>query len=148
ATAGAHVKVDTADGDGVVREVPLVVETADGRFVPSLSLAAVLAYRDAQLQPVFGDRGVQAGGLVVPTESGQRMRLNFAEGLSGRIGSKTLVSARDLYCASPPTDISPEKLTEYCETAGAADPSQCADKIAFIGAPAESARDIVDTQRS
>ena len=61
----AHVKVENADSDGVVRTVPLIVETKAGQLVSSLSLAAVLAYRGAQLQPVFGPKGVQAGGRFV-----------------------------------------------------------------------------------
>jgi len=125
ATAGAHVKVDTADGDGVVRAVPLVVETKDGRFVPSLSLAAVLAYRGAQLQPVLNANGVQAGGRFVPTERGSKMRLNFARGLDASLGTKNLVSALDVIN-------------------GTVDPSRFKNKIVFIGATAESARDNFD----
>lgn len=123
---GAHVKVDTADGDGVVREVPLVVETKDGRFVPSLSLAAVLAYRDAQLQPLFNPRGVQAGGRFVPTEGSSKLRLNFTSGLNGQLGDKALVSAVDVYD-------------------GTVNPDRFKDKIVFIGATAESYRDNFDT---
>jgi adenylate cyclase len=139
ATAGAHVKVDTADGDGVVREVPLVVETADGRFVPSLSLAAVLAYRGASLQPIFNVDGVQAGGRFVPTEGRLRMRLNFSSGLAAKVGSRTLVSARDLYCATEPTD------NTDCADTEPLDPSRFRDKVVFVGATAESARDNFDT---
>jgi adenylate cyclase len=119
------VKVDTADSDGVVRAVPLVVETADGRFVPALSLAAVLAYRDAQLQPVFGPHSVQAGGRVVPTESNTKLRLNFAAGLDARIDRRSLVSALDVHD-------------------GTVDPRRFAGKIVMIGATAESARDNFD----
>lgn len=144
ATAGAHVKVDTADGDGVVREVPLVVETADGRFIPALSLAAVLAYRGAQLQPVFNGKGVQAGGRFVPTEREHRMRLNFASGLDARVGSKTLVSAKDLYCASVPTNTTDEVDARRCVGAQTLDPERFKGKIVFVGATAESARDNFD----
>jgi adenylate cyclase len=124
--AGAHVKVDTADGDGVVREVPLVVETADGRFMASLSLAAVLAYRGAQIQPVLSPKGVQAGGRFVPTEGTANLRLNFAEGLDGALGRRNLVSAVDVYDGT----VNPDRFT---------------GKIVFIGATAESYRDNFDT---
>jgi len=124
--AGAHVKVDTADGDGVVREVPLLVENGDGRLVPSLSLAAVLAYRDAQLQPVFSVRGVQAGGRFVPTEGSSKLRLNFTSGLDGQLGRDSLVSAVDVYD-------------------GTVNPNRFKDKIVFVGATAESYRDNFDT---
>ena len=124
-SGGAHVKVDTADGDGVVRAVPLVVETKGGRFVPSLSLAAVLAYRGAQLQPVLNTNGVQAGGRFVPTGDAAKMRLNFARGLDGALGSKALVSALDV-------------------VNGNVNPDRFKDKIVFIGATAESARDNFD----
>ncbi|MFA5885146.1 MAG: CHASE2 domain-containing protein, partial [Acidimicrobiia bacterium] len=121
----AHVKVDTADGDGVVRAVPLVVERVDGRFVPSLSLAAVLAYRGAQLQPVINTNGVQAGGRFVPTEDSGRLRLNFASGLDASLGSRALASAQDVYD-------------------GTVNPNRFKGKIVFIGATAESARDNFD----
>lgn len=124
--AGAHVKVDTADGDGVVRQVPLVVETTDGRFVPSLSLAAVLAYRGAPIQPILSSKGVQAGGRFVPTEGRSNLRLNFASGLDGQLGRKSLVSALDVYD-------------------GTVNPNRFKDKIVFIGATAESYRDNFDT---
>ncbi|MFM8303849.1 MAG: CHASE2 domain-containing protein [Actinomycetota bacterium] len=125
ATTTAHVIVSTADDDGVVRRVPLVVETTDGRFVPSLSLAAVLAARQAQAQPVVRADGVQAGGRFVPTEGAAEMRINFARGLDGSPGRQSVVSARDVYD-------------------GTVDPKRFAGKIVFIGATAESARDNFD----
>lgn len=125
AAGNAHVLVNTADSDGVVRTVPLVVETTDGRFVPSLSLAAVLAYRDASQQPIVGPKGVQAGGKFVPTEGDAQLRLNFARGLDAKLGSKSLVSALDVLD-------------------GSADPAQFKDKIVLIGATAESLRDNFD----
>jgi adenylate cyclase len=125
ANAEGHVKVETADGDGVVRSVPLVVETADGRLVPSLSLAAVLAYRGAQTQPVVGPKGVQAGGRLVPTEGDVELRLNFARGLDGQLGKRSFTSALDVYD-------------------GTVDRERFAGKIVLIGATAESARDNFD----
>ena len=123
---GAHVLVSTADGDGVVRTVPLVVEGPNGQFVPSLSLAAVLAYREAQPQPVVNADGVQAGGRFVPTEESARLRLNFARKLDGTLGRTSLVSALDVYD-------------------GTVNPDRFKDKIVFIGATAESYRDNFDT---
>ena len=139
ASTDAHVKVDTADGDGVVRAVPLVVERKDGRFVPSLSLAAVLAYRGAQLQPVISKNGVQAGGRFVPTESGSKLRLNFARGLDASLGSKALVSAYDVYCTAESSNTN-----GACKDAKPLDPNRFKDKIVFVGATAESARDNFD----
>lgn len=125
ATAGGHVKVDTADADGVVRRVPLVVQTRGGGLVPSLSLAAVLAYRNAQVQPVVGPRGVQAGGRFAPTEGDTQLRLNFARGLENAPGSRALVSAVDV-------------------VRGITDPRRFTGKIVLIGATAESMRDNFD----
>lgn len=123
AAAGrAHVRVDTADSDGVVRSVPLVVETEDGRLIPALSLAAVLAYRGAPLVPVVSPHGVQAGGRFVPTDHDTQLRLNFAQQLDGARDRRNLVSAIDVL--DPNFDI--RRLT---------------GKIVLIGATAEAARD-------
>jgi adenylate cyclase len=122
----AHVKVETADGDGVVRAVPLVVETTDGALMPSLSLAAVLAYRGAQPQVVAGPKGVQAGGRLVPTEQDTELRLNFARGLDATSDSPAVVSSVDVYN-------------------GTVNPNRFKDKIVFIGATAESMNDNFDT---
>jgi adenylate cyclase len=122
----AHVKVETADSDGVVRAVPLVVETPDGALMPSLSLAAVLAYRGAQPQVVVGPKGVQAGGRLVPTEQDTELRLNFARGLDTNSNSPAVVSAVDVYN-------------------GTVNPNRFQDKIVLIGATAESMRDNFDT---
>ena len=43
--AVGHAQTNQDPTDGVNRSVPLVVESADGTFVPSLSLAAVMRYR-------------------------------------------------------------------------------------------------------
>src|SRR5690606_15678318 len=100
------------------------VEADDGRFLPSLALAAVLAFRDAPIQPVVGPKGVQAGGLLVPTGPDAKMRLNWADGLDGSPARRSVVSASDLY----------DK---------AVDPARFTDKIVFIGATAEAAQDYV-----
>ncbi len=123
AASGGFVKVDT-DRDGVVRSTSTVVETDEGNFLPSLSLAAVLAYRGAQLQPVVGPKGVQAGGLLVPTAPDAKMRLNWASGLRGTPGQRSVVSASDVY----------DKTVN---------PARFADKIVFVGATAEAAQDNV-----
>jgi adenylate cyclase len=126
ASALAHVKVETADSDGVVRTVPLVVETNDGTLYPSLSLAAVLAYRGAQIQPIVGPKGVQAGGRFVPTEKSSELRLNFARGLDGSFGNRSVLSAVKVF-------------------GGDFDPKRVAGKIVLIGATADILRDNLDT---
>ena len=136
AAAGGLVKVDT-DGDGVVRSTSVVVETADGKFLPSLSLAAVLAYRGAQIQPVVGPKGVQAGGRIIPTGPDGKMRLNWASGLNGSTGQRSVVSALDVYCATEPA-TNPD-----CAGAKPVHPEQFGGKIVFVGATAEAAQDNV-----
>jgi adenylate cyclase len=124
ASGVAHVKVETADTDGVVRAVPLVVVTDEGTLMPSLSLAAVLAYRGAQPQVIAGPKGVQAGGRLVPTEQDTELRLNFARGLDAR--GPAVISATDVYDGT----VNPDRLK---------------GKIVLIGATAESIRDNFDT---
>ena len=123
ATAGAHVKVDT-DADGVVRSLKLVLQDDAGRFVPSLALAAVLAYRGAQIQPLVGPDGVQGGGRLIPTSADGTIRLNWTRGISGKPGERSVVSATDVYDQT-------------------VNPSRFKNKVVFVGATAEAAQDNV-----
>src|SRR4051794_4434134 len=117
----AHAKTDDPDAQGIVRTLPLAAEMPDGRFVPSLSLAAVLAYRGAQPQVILRPGGVQAGNRVVPTGDGTRLRLNWSEGLNAKRG---------------PAFTTVDKLYD-----GTVSKSRFENKIVLIGATADIVQD-------
>ncbi|MFH1035130.1 MAG: CHASE2 domain-containing protein [Pseudomonadota bacterium] len=71
------------DQDGVVRDIPLVMQCGD-RMFPSLSLAILARYRGQPLQPVrvreFGLEEIRLGDLAVPVDERGLMRINFRGG--------------------------------------------------------------------
>ena len=82
ATRVGHV-ADTADPDGVLRRVPLLI-AAHGREIPSLGLASVLTILDVPLQDVHLEgRRLIIGGetlsdpIVVPVDEAGNMLVNF-----------------------------------------------------------------------
>lgn len=66
--------------DGVVREVPLVVETGDRRLVPALSLATVMVAEglDPGAVTLRADSGVAVGQELVPTDAARNLEVNWA----------------------------------------------------------------------
>ena len=77
-----HAQTNQDPTDGVNRSLPLVVEAADGTFVPALSLAAVMRYRGITEPPIVRPDGVQIGNRFVPAIGAKSLLLNFAERLS------------------------------------------------------------------
>jgi adenylate cyclase len=94
-----HVQVNADPGDGVNRSVPLVIETPDGQFLPSLSLAAVMQYRGASGPVIIRPGGVQAGDRFVPTLGAKSMLLNFSARLSD---PARVISAADVIAGTVP----------------------------------------------
>ncbi len=92
----AHANVLPDPADGVVRTLPLVVEDAHGTPIPSLSLAALQALEGDTSPVTVQPNGVQAAGRFIPTESTHDLRLNWADGLRGRPGQVSYVSAIDV----------------------------------------------------
>jgi serine phosphatase RsbU (regulator of sigma subunit)/CHASE2 domain-containing sensor protein len=91
---GAAVLVAAADGDGIVRCMPLFVD-AGGRILPGLALEMVrIATGGGTLGVETGHDGVAAGvvaGLRVPTDRDGRACIHFSPSYAGRY-----VSAADL----------------------------------------------------
>src|SRR5207249_2749474 len=85
--------------DGVNRSVPLVVEMADGTFVPSLSLAVMMRYRGVNGPPIVRPDGVQIGDRFVPTLGAKSMLMNFSEKLSDPL---RVISAADVIAGTVP----------------------------------------------
>jgi adenylate cyclase len=107
-----YVQVNSDPTDGVSRSIPMVVQARDGQFVPSLSLAAVMAFRGIGGPLTVRPQGVQIGDRLVPTIEAKSLLLNFSPQLSG---TSDLISAKDVID-------------------GTVDRSKIAGKIVFVGA--------------
>jgi adenylate cyclase len=94
-----HVQVNSDPGDGVKRSIPLVAELPDGRFAPSLSLAAMMRYRGVPGPVVVRPDGVQIGDRFVPTGGAKSMLLNFSDRLSD---PTRVISAADVIAGTVP----------------------------------------------
>ncbi len=94
-----HAQTNQDPTDGVNRSLPLVVESADGTFIPSLSLAAVMRYRGIKGPPIVRPDGVQIGDRLVPTIGAKSLLLNFAERLSD---PARVISAADVIAGTVP----------------------------------------------
>src|SRR5260370_14380226 len=115
ASALGHAEILPDPADGVVRVLPLVVETPGGALTPSLSLAALRSLAGDQGPLTVRPDGVQAAGRFIPTEGRHVLRLNWADGLRGTAGQPSLVSAVDVITGRVPR-------------------SRLAGKVVFIGA--------------
>lgn len=91
----AHVQVTADTTDGVNRTIPMVVEAPDGQFVPALSLAAVMKYRNVDGPVIVRPDGVQIGDRLVPTGKAKSLTLNFTDKLS-TAQSTEVISAADV----------------------------------------------------
>jgi adenylate cyclase len=97
--AVGHAQTNQDPTDGVNRSLPLVVESADGTFIPSLSLAAVMRYRGIKGPLIVRPDGVQIGDRLVPTIGAKSLLLNFAERLSD---PERVISAADVIAGTVP----------------------------------------------
>jgi adenylate cyclase len=96
-----HAQTNQDPTDGVNRSLPLVVEAADGTFVPALSLAAVMRYRGITEPPIVRPDGVQIGNRFVPAIGAKSLLLNFAERLSD---PERVISAADVIAGTVPKE--------------------------------------------
>jgi len=94
-----HVQMNADPSDGVNRSVPLVIETPNGQFLPSLSLAAVMQYRGVAGPVIVRPGGVQIGDRFVPTLGAKSMLLNFSQRLSD---PNRVISAADVIAGTVP----------------------------------------------
>jgi len=63
----------TADPDGIVRRVPLLIEYK-GRLLPSFTLQVVIKHKNADLKKIkLGKSGLRVGDLDIPTDRSFRM---------------------------------------------------------------------------
>src|SRR5439155_1918666 len=94
-----HAQTNADPSDGVNRSVPLVVEMADGTFVPSLSLAVMMRYRGVNGPPIVRPDGVQIGDRFVPPLGAKSMLMNFSQKLSDPL---RVISAADVIAGTVP----------------------------------------------
>lgn len=127
AVAVAHPQVVLDPTDGVVRELPLVIEDQDRRIIPALSLAAVGA-ANGSVDDVIIRRpsGVQTGDRAVPTNDDYELRLSYTAGLDEPRTGGAVVSAADVLL-------------------GQLEPDELRDKVVFVGVTDASLGDRVLT---
>jgi adenylate cyclase len=90
-----HVAVTQDPGDGVIRTVPLVIERPDRRYLPGLSLAALMALEQTDVLTLRPD-GVQVGDRYVPTRRRTFLDINYSELLRPSTPGLRYVSAADV----------------------------------------------------
>ena len=74
----AHTNI-LPDIDGVVRDIPPIIEAADGEYVPSLSFVLYQAAEDISGPLTLRPEGIQVADRLIPTGPGHLMNINFAE---------------------------------------------------------------------
>ena len=94
AVGSANVLPDP--GDGVVRSLPLVVESTAGDFIPALTLAAAARLAGQAGPPIVRPRGVQLGDSVIPTAPLGLLEVNYSAGLDAGTPRAPFVSAIDV----------------------------------------------------
>jgi adenylate cyclase len=105
AVAVAQTQVTRDGDDGVVREVPLVVETPDGQIVPGLSLAALAAAAGQSPDPIIRrPSGVQIAGRAIPTTKDYDLRVSYPPELDNA-KDLAVVSAADVMNNAPNVDV-------------------------------------------
>ena len=95
------------DRDGVVRTMPLIVET-ETTDVPTLSLATYMLAEGIEGPIVQRPFGIEVGRRAMPTGDGKLLRINFSAGLSPGDSSAddvSVVSAGDVLRDGAPAEI-------------------------------------------
>lgn len=109
AAAVAHANV-VPDPDGVVRTIPLVIESAEGDLIPSLSFSLFSLANEAIGPVTLRPDGVAVDGRFVPTGQAKLLDVNFAEGYP-------LVSAIDVLRGDAPDGIFDNRIVLVGATA-------------------------------
>lgn len=102
ASAAGHTMV-TADSDGVTRTVPTVVDVPGEDFLGSLAFRAADLADGVADQVYVRPHGVQAGDLIVPTEDGAAVRVQWSSGFGS--GNPQVVSATDVLDGTTDPDV-------------------------------------------
>ncbi len=111
-----HAQATEDPNDGVVRSLPLVLQSPDGKVVPSLALATTMRW-DAARGPIkLRPSAVQVGDRVVPTGESKTLQLNFSSRLTN---PSNAISAVDVLQGTVPA----AKLTGKIVLVGVTDPT-------------------------
>ena len=92
-TPHGHASV-LADNDGVIRTMPLLLETEDGQFLPSFALRVADMIDGHEDQPILRANSVAIGNVDAPTEANAALRVHWSRGLE--MTSQAFVSAADV----------------------------------------------------
>ncbi len=112
-----HVAITPDAIDGVTRRVPLVVED-HLHLVPAFSLAVLAAATNTTNSAVLqAHGGVQLGSLAVPTDDHYGLRVSYAKGLLGGVGT----DGQTPHTVSA-VDVMQGRVTDF------------RDKVVFVGA--------------
>jgi adenylate cyclase len=115
-----HTQVTPSPADGVIREVPLVVETAERVILPGLSLAAAAVAVGETVDPIVRrPSGVQVGSRTVPTDEDYELRVSYVPELSIDRSGGPIISAADLLGGR----VDPETVRDRVVFVGVTDPS-------------------------
>jgi len=114
-----HANVLPDPADGVVRSVPLLVQTASGDLVPSMSLAAFARAEDVKGPYTYGPHGVIIGDTSIPTGPRTLLTIGYAPQLRTEAPHAPIVSAVDVLKGRVPRSDIDGKVVLI----GATDPS-------------------------
>jgi CHASE2 domain-containing sensor protein len=105
AAAGVGQASVVADpDDGVVRSLPLVVDTPGNDLVPSLTLEAVAQLDGYTGPPTIRPHGIQLGDRYVPTGDLGLLQIDYSAALEPSAEHLPYVSAADVLSAKAPRD--------------------------------------------
>ncbi len=113
-----HTSVTPDPADGVVRSLPLIVDTPDGSQLPSLSLATLMQVDHLSGPFTQSTTGIQIGDRFIPTDEHAAMNVSYAP-------SPRMVSAADVLDGKA-------KLNGKIVLVGVTDPTLGDDKLSPV----------------
>jgi adenylate cyclase len=114
-----HANVLPDPADGIVRSVPLLVETKTGDLLPSMSLAAFTRVEGLKGPYTFGPNGVIVGDRGIPTGRHTLMSIAFSPQLRTQAPHAPVVAAVDVLKGRVPRRMIEGRIVLI----GATDPS-------------------------
>jgi adenylate cyclase len=123
-TLAAHANV-LPDLDGVVRDIPPVIETPDGQYLSGLSFVLYQIAEGIGGPPTLRPDAIQVGDRLIPTDDGHLMNVNFVPEKEDE-GGIPVLSFVDVVDGNVPADA-------------------LRDKVVLVGATEPELGDVQDT---